>query len=96
MNLRLFDTFMLRGPNPGGNEETSQFSNHRLPGLILGMGPVEDFSNVIQGDPQARALAFGQFSSQCKEQRFDVMPIDVGANGVREDPVEGPLLFLGH
>jgi hypothetical protein len=84
------------GSNPGRGEEVSQGSDHTLPDFFLGMRLVENRLHTIQDHDNPRASRFSQLGPECREQRFDVMPINVGANRVREEPFEDSLLFLRH
>jgi hypothetical protein len=86
--------FSTGGSNPGSGEQVSQRSDHTFPNYLLGMRLVKNRLHTIQYDNDPRASRFRQLGSQCREQRFDVMPIDVGAHRIREDPLKDPELFL--
>jgi hypothetical protein len=84
----------IRRPDPGGEEEASQVPDRQLPGLLARMGSMEGGADVIQDHSHAPASALGQLSPQGPEQRFDVTPGDVGADGVREVPRRVPCCFF--
>src|SRR5262249_40019491 len=80
--------------NPGGAKEVTQGSDHSLPDFFFRMGLMENRFHSIQDHNHTRAFCFRQLSPQCSEQRFHIVPIDVGTNGIREDRFEDPHLLL--
>lgn len=86
----------IRRPDPGGDEEGPHVPDGGLAGFLPRMWPGENCDDVIQLDPHPRASALLQFCPKRDEQRFDVVPVEVGTRGVGEDALKGPFMGLVH
>jgi hypothetical protein len=81
------------GFDSGLGEESSQGPNHPFPDLFLGVRFVKYGSHPVQGNAYTGTSAFRNFGSECIKQRFDIIPVDIGAHRVFENRLERIGLF---
>ena len=59
------------------------------------MRAVEHGANAIKGDPYPRTFAFADLAATSGKQRFNVAPVNIGADRIGEDSLQrGKMLFI--
>ena len=59
------------------------------------MRAVEHGANAMEGDPYPRTFAFADLAATGCKQRFNVAPVDIGADRIGEDSLQrGEMLFI--